>query len=93
MISSLTISGQKFCTEVAMKRRISISFLALPIYFYNAEINLVKTSEVESIINPFLSTSALVANSQNTQVQIMPWQISARDEQTGECLRKRKCKD
>ncbi|BCL36284.1 hypothetical protein NSMS1_27310 [Nostoc sp. MS1] len=76
-----------------MKRRIWISFLALPIYFYNAEINAVMSREVESVINPFLSTTAFVANSQNVQSEIMPWQMSARDEQTGECLRQRKCKD
>jgi hypothetical protein len=79
--------------EVVMKRRIYLSFLALPIYFYNAEVNLVNSSEVESFINPFLNTTALVANSDNIQLQLMPWQISARDEQTKECLRKRKCKD
>lgn len=76
-----------------MKRRICLTFLALPIYFYNAEVNLMNSSEVESFINPFLSTTALVASSHNVQLQIMPWQISARDEQTGECLRQRKCKD
>lgn len=76
-----------------MKRRIYLSFLALPIYFYNAEVNLVNSSEVESFINPFLNTTALVASSHNIQLQIMAWQISARDEQTKECLRKRKCKD
>ncbi|WP_242044556.1 hypothetical protein [Anabaena azotica] len=79
--------------EVVMKRRICLSCLALPIYFYNAEVNLVNSSEVESFINPFLNTTALVASSYNIQLQIMPWQISARDEQTKECLRKRKCKD
>jgi hypothetical protein len=67
--------------------------LALPIYFYNAEVNLVNSSEVESFINPLLNTTALVASSHNIQLQIMPWQISARDEQTKECLRQRKCKD
>lgn len=78
--------------EVAMKRRICLSFLALPIYFYNAEVNLVNSSEVEGFINPFLSTTAAVVSNHNIYLQ-MPWQISARDEQTGECLRKRKCKD
>lgn len=76
-----------------MKRRIWISFLALPIYFYNAEINAVMSREVESFINPFFSTTALVANSQQVQSKTSSWQISARDEQTGECLRQRKCKD
>lgn len=76
-----------------MKRRICLSFLALPVYFYNAEVNIVNSSEVKSFINPFLSTTALIVSSHNVQLQIMPWQISARDEQTAECLRKRKCKD
>ncbi|BAT52013.1 hypothetical protein NOS3756_09440 [Nostoc sp. NIES-3756] len=76
-----------------MKRRIWISFLALPIYFYNAEINAVMSREVKSVINLFLSKNAFVSNSQNVQSKTISWQISARDEQTGECLRQRKCKD
>ncbi|WP_242040291.1 hypothetical protein [Anabaena subtropica] len=66
--------------------------MALPIFFNNAGVNLVDR-DVPSFINQFLSTDAVITDSKYTQLQIMPWQISARDEQTGECLRQRRCKD
>jgi hypothetical protein len=63
-----------------MNKRIYVSLLALPIYFYHVEVTLVKSSEALSLINQHLSTTTVT-------------QISARDEQTGDCLRRRDCKD
>jgi len=67
--------------------------MALPMCFSNAGVNLVSDSNVSSFVTQVLSKTALTADSKNTQSQIIPWQLSARDEQTGECLRQRKCKD
>ncbi|MBD2250220.1 hypothetical protein [Nostoc parmelioides] len=76
-----------------MNRRIYMSLMALPMCFSNAGVNLVSGNNVSSFITQMLSTTALMTDSRSTQSQIVLWQISARDEQTGECLRQRKCKD
>ncbi|WP_256871688.1 hypothetical protein [Nostoc sp. TCL26-01] len=59
--------------------------MALPIYFYNAGVNLV-SNDLSSLTNRILSVSSIVEHRQT-------WRISARDEQTGDCLRQRRCKD
>jgi hypothetical protein len=75
-----------------MNRRIYISLMALSICFSNAGVNLVSGSNVV-IFSLDQRHFFLMTDSKNTQLQMIPWQISARDEQTGECLRQRKCKD
>lgn len=75
-----------------MNRRICITLMALPIYFYNAGVDLV-SSDLSSLTHQMLSIYSVVENSQNTPLPITPGRISARDEQTGDCWRQRRCKD
>ncbi|MBC1214284.1 hypothetical protein GNE08_08605 [Trichormus variabilis ARAD] len=76
-----------------MNRQIYISLMVLPMCFSHAWVNLVSGSNVSSFMTQTVSTTAVMTDSKNTQSQMISWQISARDEQTGDCLRQRKCKD
>ncbi|WP_414753526.1 hypothetical protein [Anabaena sp. CCY 9910] len=76
-----------------MNRQIYISLMALPMCFFHAWVNIFSGSNVSSFMTQTVSTTAVMTYSKNTQSQMIPWQISARDEQTGDCLRQRKCKD
>ncbi|AFY48664.1 hypothetical protein Nos7524_2846 [Nostoc sp. PCC 7524] len=76
-----------------MDRRIYIGIMALPIYLYNAGVNIVISDDAPSCTNQLLATTALMSDDTNTNSQIIPGQISTRDEQTEDCLRRRTCKD
>ncbi len=75
-----------------MNKTIYIGLMALPVYLYTAEASFASSGNIPtlkdqiSIINTFIY-------SKNTQLNLVPWQIFARDEQTGECLRSGECKD
>ncbi|MEH2418295.1 hypothetical protein [Nostoc sp.] len=76
-----------------MNRTICIALMALPVYLYNVELGNTFSSDVPSVKNQFPIIAALIAYNTNTYSSILPWQISARDDQTEDCLRAGTCKD
>ncbi|MEH1853965.1 MAG: hypothetical protein V7L11_20330 [Nostoc sp.] len=76
-----------------MNRTICIALMALPIYLYNVELGNTCSNDVTIVKNQFSTIAALIAYSTNAQSRILPWQISARDDQTEDCLRLGICKD
>ncbi|MEH2048633.1 hypothetical protein [Nostoc sp.] len=76
-----------------MNRTICIALMVLPIYLYNVELGNTCSSDVTIVKNQFSTIAALIAYSTNAQSRILPWQISARDDQTEDCLRLGICKD
>ncbi|QMS92281.1 hypothetical protein HUN01_33575 [Nostoc edaphicum CCNP1411] len=76
-----------------MNRTICIALLALPVYLYNVELSTTSSSDVPIVKNQFPIITALIDYSTNAQSYILPWQISARDDQTEDCLRAGICKD
>ncbi|MEH1782949.1 hypothetical protein [Nostoc sp.] len=76
-----------------MNRTICIALMALPVYLYNVELGNTCSSDVTVVKNQFSTIAALIAYSTNAQSRILPWQISARDDQTEDCLRLGICKD
>jgi hypothetical protein len=65
----------------------------LPVYLYSVELGNTSSSEVTIVNNQFPIITALIVYSTNAQSRILPWQISARDDQTEDCLRAGTCKD
>ncbi|MCC5617334.1 hypothetical protein LC605_20035 [Nostoc sp. CHAB 5836] len=76
-----------------MNRTIYIALMALPVYLYSVELGNSSSSKVTIVNNQFPIITALIAYSTNAQSPILPWQISARDDQTEDCLRAGVCKD
>ncbi|MCW5315393.1 hypothetical protein GTQ43_16725 [Nostoc sp. KVJ3] len=76
-----------------MNRRICIALMALPVYLYNVELGNTDGSDVIIVKDQFPVIAAVIAYSTNAQAHILPWQISARDDQTEDCLRAGTCKD
>ena len=76
-----------------MNRTICIALMSLPVYLCNVELGNSCSSEVTIVKNQFSTIAALIAFSTNAQSRILPWQISARDDQTEDCLRAGTCKD
>ncbi|MEH2330783.1 hypothetical protein [Nostoc sp.] len=76
-----------------MNRIICIALMALPVYLYNVELGNTSSSDVTIVRNQYPTIAALIAYSTNAQSGILPWQISARDDQTEDCLRVGICKD
>ncbi|AVH73784.1 hypothetical protein [Nostoc sp. 'Lobaria pulmonaria (5183) cyanobiont'] len=76
-----------------MNRIICIAFMALPVYLYNVELGNTSSSDVTIVRNQYPTIAALIAYSTNAQSGILPWQMSARDDQTEDCLRAGTCKD
>jgi hypothetical protein len=71
-----------------MYRIICIGLMALPAYLYNAEPSLASGGDL-----PILSTTFINhAHSLNTQLNLVPWQISSREDQTGDCYRDGSCR-
>jgi hypothetical protein len=75
-----------------MNRTIYIRLMALPVYLYTAEASFASSANIP-ILKDQISINTLTIHSNNTQLHLVPWQIFARDEQTGECLRSGECKD
>ncbi|MFN6485496.1 MULTISPECIES: hypothetical protein [unclassified Nostoc] len=76
-----------------MNRKICIALMALPVYLYNVELGNICSIDVTIVKNQFPTIATLIAYSTNAQSRILPWQISARDDQTEDCLRAGTCKD
>ncbi|MCC5638035.1 hypothetical protein LC593_19795 [Nostoc sp. CHAB 5844] len=72
-----------------MHRIICIGLMALPAYLYNAEPSLAKSGDVPIFTTNFIGHS----HSINTQPNLALWQISSREDQTGDCLRYGRCRD
>ncbi len=76
-----------------MNRTICIGLMALPVYLYTAEASFASSGNIPILKDQISIINALTVHSKNTQLHLAPWQIFARDEQTGECLRSGDCKD
>ncbi|MDZ8031576.1 MAG: hypothetical protein RMY64_11845 [Nostoc sp. DedQUE08] len=76
-----------------MNRIICIALMALPVYLYNVGLGNTSSSDVAIVKNKYPTIAALIAYRTNAQLRILPWQISARDDQTEDCLRAGTCKD
>ena len=78
-----------------MSRTILIGLVALPVFLCNAASSEASNSSVPIFGNNFLPKTALIASSIKVQLiqHIMPFQLSARDDQTEDCLRAGNCKD
>lgn len=70
-----------------MYMRIYIALMALPLYLYNAGINVVSDSTAPNFTNDLLGQSAVAAQHRNTQINV----IASRDQQPEDCLRSRGC--
>ncbi|WP_375499611.1 hypothetical protein [uncultured Nostoc sp.] len=76
-----------------MNRTICIGLIALPVYLYNAQLGNTCSSDVLIVENQLPIITALVVHNTNSQLEKFPWQISARDDQTEDCLRAGTCRD
>ncbi|MBN3905340.1 MAG: hypothetical protein HWQ35_01730 [Nostoc sp. NMS1] len=76
-----------------MNRTICIVLMALPVYLCNVGLSNSRSSDVTIVKNQPPVIAALIAYSTNAHSRILPWQISARDDQTEDCLRFGTCKD
>ncbi|MEH2191238.1 MAG: hypothetical protein V7K98_01015 [Nostoc sp.] len=76
-----------------MNRRICFVLMALPVYLYNVGLSNTPSSDVTIVKDQLPTIAALIAHSTNAPLRILPWQISARDDQTEDCLRFGTCKD
>ncbi len=76
-----------------MNRTICIALIALPVYLYNADLGNTWSSDVPIIQNQLPMITAPMSYSTNPQSHILSWQISARDDQTEDCLRAGICRD
>ncbi|MDZ7964308.1 MAG: hypothetical protein RM368_04940 [Nostoc sp. DedSLP03] len=76
-----------------MNRIICIALMALPVYLYNVGLGNTSSSDVANVKNQYPTIAALITYSTNAQLRILPGQISARDDQTEDCLRAGTCKD
>ncbi|MBC6433262.1 hypothetical protein FM036_22125 [Nostoc sp. HG1] len=76
-----------------MNRTICIGLMALPVYLYNAQLGNTYSSDVSIVENQLPIITALVVYSTNSQFDKFSWQISARDDQTEDCLRAGTCRD
>ncbi|MBD2361535.1 hypothetical protein H6G36_10140 [Anabaena minutissima FACHB-250] len=75
-----------------MNRRIYIGMVALPIYLYNADVNLISHSEASSFTNQLFAINVVIDQKANNQSQVRSWQIADGRDQTEDCLRRRDCK-
>ncbi|WGV28108.1 hypothetical protein [Halotia branconii] len=76
-----------------MNRTICIGLMVLPVYLYAAEASFASSGSIPILKDQISIINVLTVHSKNTQLHLAPWQIFARDEQTGECLRSGDCKD
>jgi len=76
-----------------MNRRICIALMALPVYLSNVELGNTCSGDVLIVKDQLPILTALMAYSTNAQSHILSWQISARDDQTEDCLRAGNCRD
>jgi hypothetical protein len=76
-----------------MNRKICFVLMALPVYLYNVGLSNAPSRDVTIVKGHFPTIAALIAYSTNAHSRILPWQISARDDQTEDCLRAGTCKD
>jgi hypothetical protein len=77
-----------------MHRMMCIGLIALPAYLYNAEPSLARSGDVLIINAPMSISTAFISHSHgiNTQRNLVPWLISSREDQTGDCLRDGSCR-
>jgi hypothetical protein len=76
-----------------MNRTICICLMALPVYLSNAGLGFACGNDLKIVKNEFPVIAALMVYSTNASSGILPWQMSARDDQTEDCLRSGICKD
>ena len=76
-----------------MNRTIFIALMvSLPIVLGNAASSLAANRDVPILPNNFLVKTNLIPSSIKELIHLMPFQLSARDDQTEDCLRAGDCK-
>ncbi|MBD2388632.1 hypothetical protein [Cylindrospermum sp. FACHB-282] len=75
-----------------MNRTICAGLMALPVYLYNSSVGFA-SSGVPLFKQIFPITITQSATSKEAKLYIVPWKITARDDQPEDCLRSGICKD
>lgn len=76
-----------------MSRTIFIALMvSLPVFLGNAASSLAVSREVPILPNKFLVKTDLITSSIKELIHLVPFQVSARDDQTEDCLRAGDCK-
>lgn len=76
-----------------MSRVIFIGLMvSLPVFLGNVSSSLAANRDVPILPNNFLLKTDLITNNLKELIHIIPFQLSARDDQTEDCLRAGDCK-
>ena len=76
-----------------MSRTIFIALIiSLPVFLGNVTSSLAANRDVPILPNKFLVKTDLITSSIKELIHLMPFQLSARDDQTEDCLRAGDCK-
>ncbi|MGI2903236.1 hypothetical protein [Tolypothrix sp. VBCCA 56010] len=76
-----------------MSRVIFIGLMvSLPVFLGNVSSSLAANRDVPILPNKFLPNTDLITSNLKELIHIMPFQLSARDDQTEDCLRAGDCK-
>ncbi|GAX39932.1 hypothetical protein NIES4075_08940 [Tolypothrix sp. NIES-4075] len=76
-----------------MSRTIFIALMvSLPIFFGNVSSSLAANRDVPILPNKFWVKTDLITSSIKELINLVPFQLSARDDQTEDCLRSGDCK-
>ncbi|BAZ29846.1 hypothetical protein NIES4074_22930 [Cylindrospermum sp. NIES-4074] len=76
-----------------MNRTICVGLMALQVYLYNSGVDFASSSDVPLFQQIFPITTTYITASINAQSHRVPGKVSARDEQSGDCLRTGTCQD
>lgn len=71
-----------------MHRIMCIGLIALPVYLYDAKPSLASCGNLPIITATFINQNQSIT----TQTNLAPWQISSREDQTGDCVRHGNCR-
>jgi len=75
-----------------MTRIIIIGLMALPVFLGNAASSLAVSRDVPILPNKLLVKTDLITSNIKELIHLVPFQLSARDDQTEDCLRAGDCK-
>jgi len=75
-----------------MTRIIIIGLMALPVFLGNAASSLAVSRDVPILPNKLLVKTHLITSNIKELIHLVPFQLSARDDQTEDCLRAGDCK-
>lgn len=75
-----------------MSRIIFIGLMALPVFLGNVTSSLAVSREMPILPNKLLVKTDLITSNIKELIHLVPFQLSARDDQTEDCLRAGDCK-